>query len=66
MGRIVYIDIVRIAASETKTVPETKTQLETKTSARKGGRPRKPDSAKPWIVAGLSRAAWYRQQKAKA
>jgi hypothetical protein len=26
------------------------------------GRPRKPDSAKPWIAAGMSRASWYRHK----
>lgn len=30
--------------------------------AKRGrGRPRKPDSAKPWIAAGVSRASWYRK-----
>ena len=45
--------------SETK-LSETKPQSETKPGS--GGRPRTRD-ADPWIVAGISRAAWYRKQK---
>ena len=33
---------------------------------RKRGRPAKPETEKPWVAAKLSRAAWYRQQKAKS
>lgn len=32
---------------------------------RLGGRPKKTADTKPWIAAGVSRATWYRQRKAK-
>ena len=37
---------------------ETENTRETK----KRGRPAKPETEKPWIAAGLSRAAWYRRR----
>lgn len=53
----------RRVVAETEIRPrETKNTAETE--IRKRGRPAKADADKPWIAAGLSRAAWYRQTAA--
>ncbi len=46
-------------------IPETLTPPDPPKRGR--GRPRNPDSAKPWIAAGISKTTWYsRKKKAKA